>query len=605
MSDKPPRSGLKALDPDDLFAIFDSLPTDGAAPAPKDTAENVKGHTHRKTRSLVGFDPMLETVQQAKPLTTAAVWSHDAADSSHPFLSSKSTTAISGKPPVGGHRSSKSLCVNDLKDIASQLSHDRPRAMSKEEEFQITLGDSTKDSIPKQDRKLLKKKSHRKSHTVSDVLGLTAALSKLTAPPTTPETHGKAIAKKSVSPATTPPRGATPNGSRANTPIQSPNVMKHTITSKLSPPRPPVKFSISIPTLAKQSPTSFLKDASTMAPRSSEQDPSPHQVAIPSSQELYGEAKLCALLDSYRTMDQNFDFNTLVDVDQLQLKSFCSLGGVTIRGLTPEQKPVVHALLDCEDSISVQGYMTEGQDEEQLEVGIFSTQNRILIVYRGTAEQQLKPGRSKCASVELDPENAVQVYPPFRDAYFALEEKVYKLLDRLMEENPFSEVCFCGHSFGGALATIGAVRFATARPMLRFSCHVFGSPKVGTHDFQQLVNTLPNLKVMRIEYGTHPNTLSPADVGSTKYQHVGHSLVIHASVGTNSKAPSHPVAAYRFDHKKPASTSFLTIRKPDIQAYVRALEPFAENQLSWVELYVGEDVGEGVRGKNNEKRLVV
>jgi hypothetical protein len=356
-----------------------------------------------------------------------------------------------------------------------------------------------------------------------------------------------------------------------------------------------VKSEMSIPTLMKQSPTSFLKDALTMAPRSSELDPSPHQVAIPAPVELYVNAKLCALLETYRTMDQNFDFNLLQGVNSLTLKGFVSLNH-SVAGLTVEQKPIVQTLLECHDDLIVEGYFATDQG---LEVGVFGTQNTYVVVYRGSQEQQSKPGRTKDAPVPLDSENAVLVYAPFREAYFELEKEVYPLLDSLIDTNPFSDVCFVGHSFGGAMATIGAVRFSTARPSLRFSCYTFGSPKVGAPDFEQLVNTLPNLKLMRVELPGDSNTTHPADHGAVKYQHAGHSLVLSNN--------SNKILAYKFDSKKPHSSmsNILRMQKTDVQSYVKALEAFASEKHEWASLYVGQDVGKGVRGKNNEKRSVV
>jgi hypothetical protein len=115
---------------------------------------------------------------------------------------------------------------------------------------------------------------------------------------------------------------------------------------------------------------------------------------------------------------------------------------------------------------------------------------------------------------------------------------------------------------------------------------MFASPKVGAHNFH--LNPLPNLKVMRAEYGSDPNASGPANVRSCKYEHVGHTL--GNSPGNGS------VTAYRFDAKKPGFAGPLNIRKHDIQSDVKAMEAF--------KLYAGEDVGEGVRGKNNEKRVV-
>jgi hypothetical protein len=96
---------------------------------------------------------------------------------------------------------------------------------------------------------------------------------------------------------------------------------------------------------------------------------------------------------------------------------------------------------------------------------------------------------------------------------------------------------------------------------------------------------LPNLNVMRVEYGSNP-----VDVGSlgTRRTHSG-----YPDVGSG-KSTLHPVMASRFDNNKPGTTSFLNMRKPDIQAYVQAIEPFATSKLPWVSLYAGEDVGEGV-----------
>jgi hypothetical protein len=588
----------KALDPDDLFAIFDAAPSTDSSNGVQPQEGMKKGHAHRKTHSLVGFDPMLETTNTEKPSHASSdskVWSNntdaallineESSSNHHPLLAgaSKKTNDVSAS-----HKSSKSVCVSDLQDIASQLSFQRPRAMTNEEEVSITLGDSTSASISKHDRKLLKKKSHRKSQSLSEMIGL---IPKKTSPPPTPNTRGKALVKQ---PPTTPPRST-----NTSTPIQSPKILKHTIASKLPQPlkhtNSKPKTELNIPTLMKQSPTSFLKD-NTMAPRSSEQDPSPHQVAIPTANDLYIHSKLCVLLETYQSFDQNFDFNTLKGINSLTLKGFTTLNH-SIAGMAAEQKPIVQALLDCHDDLIVEGYFGSNDD---LEVGVFSMQNTYLAVYKGTAEQQGKPARTKDVPIKLDTENPVMVYAPFRDAYFELEGKVYALLDSLVEANPFSDVIFVGHSFGGALATIGAVRFASARPTLRFSCHAFGSPKVGSHDFSQLVNTLPNLKVVRVELLGDANCTYPVDHGSVKYQHAGHSIVI-------SNNNSNKVLAYRFDAKKPNSSmsNLLRMQKPDIHAYVKALEPFASDKHDWISLYVGQDVGKGVRGKDNEKRLMV
>ena len=102
-----------------------------------------------------------------------------------------------------------------------------------------------------------------------------------------------------------------------------------------------------------------------------------------------------------------------------------------------------------------------------------------------------------------------------------------------------------------------------------------------------------------------PNTGHPTDLGPLKWEHVGHSITIHGSVGTSVKLPLSPAMAYRFDHKKPVSSLLnMRISPNGIQDYVGAMEPFARKHLPWISTFVGED-GKGVRGKDNENRLMV
>ena len=56
--------------------------------------------------------------------------------------------------------------------------------------------------------------------------------------------------------------------------------------------------------------------------RSSEQDPSNHQISIPSASCLLLPSKLCALFEKYRNIDQNFDFDSLVGLTREQMQAF-------------------------------------------------------------------------------------------------------------------------------------------------------------------------------------------------------------------------------------------------------------------------------------------
>lgn len=239
----------------------------------------------------------------------------------------------------------------------------------------------------------------------------------------------------------------------------------------------------------------------------------------------------------------------------------------------------------------------------------------------------------------LHPAHPVPVNPKFRDAYFSnnIEDKVFALLDKLTSVHPFCDVVTCGHSFGGGLATICATRYAALCPMMTVSCHLYGTPRVGGKEFRRLTNSLPNLKVMRVEHGTDPYVNMPEGAA---WMHVGHTIVVASEnvLSSNSAlvSPSKEnllnspkiqlgikmniqgivARAYRFDDRRVDRSFFrsgsMNIRAKKIQqkrdheirSYIHAMENFTHQGVPWVNNYVGEE-GEGVNGMDNEARCVV
>lgn len=138
-----------------------------------------------------------------------------------------------------------------------------------------------------------------------------------------------------------------------------------------------------------------------------------------------------------------------------------------------------------------------------------------------------------------------------------MEETVFALLANLARRKPFFDVVMTGHSFGGALATIGAMRYATAHPMMRVSCHVFGCPRIGGEDWRQLVHSLANLKVFRVENASDPYVMLPS---GSEWVQVGHAIsIIDASEGagpsSSNGSSSVQFTARRFDRDRIASNS--------------------------------------------------
>eukprot|EP00934_Nitzschia_sp_Nitz4_P008803 Nitzschia sp. Nitz4//scaffold34_size148208//102742//104601//NITZ4_002989-RA/size148208-processed-gene-0.50-mRNA-1//1//CDS//3329548822//8793//frame0 len=348
---------------------------------------------------------------------------------------------------------------------------------------------------------------------------------------------------------------------------------------------------LQMPSLAKPSPTSFLIGREDEVVRTCEYEAAPFQLELPSLSEVLVFARLNEFVENYRNIDQNFELQQWKNLTRMQLRQVNR----------PEHVPIAQLLLDCGDDVSVKGVVEVGPSaDDRLDVVIFEGQRHIIAVFRGTTEQQQKPtsGKFHKKSAPLSADNPnIQVYQGFLEEYQQLEQKSFALLDKLVEEQPFCDVVFTGYSCGAALATIGAMRYANARPMVRVHCYPMASPKVGTPEFRQKGNSSPNLRLVRLEYGQDGKCQLPANGGA----HAGHTLVLHGSLCHNfSKTKSQAVVAYRFD--APKQKKFKTTY-PDLRSYVAALEEIARLKLPWAQEFVGTS-GQGVM-VNNEARLVV
>ena len=524
-----------------------------------------------KASVLLNFDPLLQRESSNR------VWSSPTYndDNDHPLL----TMSLSkGLPPRvrKGHRSHVSLGSAELSGI---FLDDIPRRQPPDVELE-SLAEATAQFAVKNDKKEAnaRKKNHRKTHSLSGLMDFNKLVG---SNPITPQ----------VSPVTTrPTKSLTPG-----------RMLRGRTASGTISPCPASRVDmLQLPLMAKPSPVSFLTGEHDPNMRTSEQDPAPHQTELPTAELLHMNATFCTLMDSYRSMDPAFHFSMLTGVSSFALKEFALTGTNTVEtvAFTEQHRPIVKALLECEKRVTVEGYAAH----ENAEVAIFDVPalSQILVVFRGDDEHQAKPVRAKDArnckvTDNLHPDQKVTVFPAFLEAYNGLEAGISAVVDKLSDANPFAKVIFCGNSFGGALATIAAVRYASNRSTMMVSAHAYGSPKVGATNFRQLANSLPNLKIIRLENTDDTWVNTPADNHSIKWDHAGHAITIGKS----------SVAAYRFDKNKPATVAN-PFRKSerDSKAYCQSLERCVTDK-QWVEEFRGEDVGGGVKGGDDEKRQMV
>lgn len=233
------------------------------------------------------------------------------------------------------------------------------------------------------------------------------------------------------------------------------------------------------------------------------------------------------------------------------------------------------------------------------------------------------------------------VNPVFNNTYVEskMEAKIFKCLDKLVSENPFCDVIYTGHSFGGCLSLFGAARCAKKYPMMTVGCNVFGVPKIGNTNFRNFVHSLPNLRVNRVEYGNDVYTNRPFTNKNddSLWNHVGHTYAISSlsytkDGGYDTYSTTPTILAHKFGKKtksakslspsssklkaktlkiinkielKPRSKKLQGRLDHKMESYLHALEHIVKERLPWISSFVGEE-GAGIHSPNdNEERLIV
>ena len=96
------------------------------------------------------------------------------------------------------------------------------------------------------------------------------------------------------------------------------------------------------------------------------------------------------------------------------------------------------------------------------------------IAFRGTQPNQLNDLKADLNMFKEKSESAGMVHGGFKEEVDELWEEVTKELQRNGKLANPRDVYFCGHSLGGAMATIAATRYPLAEAV-----YTFGSPRVG------------------------------------------------------------------------------------------------------------------------------
>ena len=117
----------------------------------------------------------------------------------------------------------------------------------------------------------------------------------------------------------------------------------------------------------------------------------------------------------------------------------------------------------------------------------------LLVSFRGTSElrdiaSDLNATRSAMDIVENKTYVHSGFYNQFLEIKGQLDREVEKYYITHCNSPNKQQIIFCGHSLGGALATIATVYYGQKYPSYKVHCVTFGSPRVGGKKFVKMYN---------------------------------------------------------------------------------------------------------------------
>jgi hypothetical protein len=160
-------------------------------------------------------------------------------------------------------------------------------------------------------------------------------------------------------------------------------------------PGPP-ELDLTHPQASPQQQSSLPVESTVL--RSSEQDPSAHQIEIPSAEEFLMHLRACQFLDTYRIVDQNYDLTELIGMGRLQLEALADSPNSAT-----QHKPILKSLLQICSDVFVEGFFVSSphadsnDPDHRMEAIVLSSQKlrQFMVIYRGTNDLQIKPIRNR------------------------------------------------------------------------------------------------------------------------------------------------------------------------------------------------------------------
>lgn len=145
----------------------------------------------------------------------------------------------------------------------------------------------------------------------------------------------------------------------------------------------------------------------------------------------------------------------------------------------------------------------EGDDNDCEFYSCIDKKNNIIIIFRGTESlrdilSDLNATRTKMVIPNIRGKDFPYVHSGFYRQFNSIRTKLDKILNEYITNKGYfnrKNITFCGHSLGGALATIASLYYYNKFKYYNISinCITLGSPRVGGNNFCRLFNNSINI----------------------------------------------------------------------------------------------------------------
>tara|TARA_Y100000389_G_C17454816_1_gene517379 strand:- start:775 stop:1632 length:858 start_codon:yes stop_codon:yes gene_type:complete len=132
----------------------------------------------------------------------------------------------------------------------------------------------------------------------------------------------------------------------------------------------------------------------------------------------------------------------------------------------------------------------ENKKTNDCEVYTVRYNNNLIIIFRGTESL-----RDVLSDLNIIKEplllNNYQIHPKVHSGFLkqfnSVTFSIEKVITEFKQEEPSGSIIICGHSLGGAIATIAAIKYTLMFEMPVY-CITFGAPRAGDYNFADIFN---------------------------------------------------------------------------------------------------------------------